>query len=138
VAAKRRRIAAFLVLANYVLALTVGGVFHVHDDHRCAAAGAPCASPCPHEAPAPHGCCGSPRADRCEPEGTATEGTASLSRGSEKCPVCQFLAQKPVPVRPVEAVACAELLDNWAPVHPLPRADHTSSTHLIRGPPAVA
>jgi hypothetical protein len=134
----RMRIATFLVLANYVLALTVGGSLHLHGDHRCTADSPECVSACSHEAAEPHGGCGSHRAGCCEPAGTATEGAGAVSSASEKCPVCRFLAKKPAPARAVEAVACTQLVENRALVHPLRRADHTPSSHLIRGPPAAA
>ncbi len=135
--AKRLRIAAFLVLANYVLALTVGGSFHLHGDASCGRGNGRCFSL--------SGKLTAPRADHpsdgagcCAPHDPATEGTLVASRQFEKCPVCQFLAQKPVPTRPVEAGACTELVDGWVPVRPVRPVDHLSSAHPIRGPPAVA
>jgi hypothetical protein len=138
VSAKRLRIAAFLLLANYVLALTVGGGFHVHGDHPCAADSAHSTSRCAYDAAEPPGGPASEQAGGCASEDPAGEEMGLVSSGSEKCPVCQFLAQNPVPVRSVEAGASTELVDGWVPAHPVRPVDHVPSTHPIRGPPAVA
>ena len=136
--AKRIRITAFLVLANYLLALTVGGSFHVHGDHQRARDSGHSASVCSHDAAGLPGGDSVSHAGYCAAAHTATEGARLVSSRSEKCPVCQFLTQKPVPGRVVQTVAFTELVDGWVPVHPVPLVDHVPSAHPIRGPPAVA
>ena len=136
--AKRLRIATFLVLGHYVLALTVGGILHLHGDHRCAVDRARCASACWDEAGEPPGDHPSKHAGCCALRSAATEGAPLVSLHCEKCPVCHFLAQTPLPGQSVEEVTSTRLAEDWVPVQPVRRAYHVPATHPIRGPPAVA
>ena len=136
--AKRLKMAAFLVLANYVLALTVGAGFHVHAHRPSAVDRADFTSGCSHGVAELPGGCESGRAVCCVVEGTAGEGAPLVSFGSEKCPVCQFLAQKPVPGQPVRPVECSERVEHWVPAKLIRPGGNSPSTHPIRGPPAMA
>jgi hypothetical protein len=138
VSAERRRIATSLVLAHYVLALTVGASFHFHGHYRRAADCAEAASgssPDAAELPGSHasGCAGCSA-----PQCTATDGARLVCSPGEECPVCQFLAQKPVPGQSVRPVECPEPVEHWVPAKLIRRAGNSPSTHPIRGPPAVA
>lgn len=138
----KRRFALVLVLANYVLALTVGERFHVHRAARCGnhGAGSVCGAPhlsagcdagCEHEHAAGHLACGD---HQDEEHGSGP----SRSYHGEKCPVCQFLAQKPAPPQPVEAVTCMGPLPGQVTAKPVRRVERALRSPLIRGPPAVA
>jgi hypothetical protein len=136
-ASNRHPAAAILVLANYVLALTVGEGLHVHGPYRRAAQREHSASGPSH----PLGLCqeGSSDASRCRARhrGERT-GTLAGHCCSETCPVCQFLAQKPAPDRSIEAVAWTGAA--WESVVPKPvrRVDRVAAAHPIRGPPSFA
>ena len=136
--AKRRRIATFLVLAHYVLALTVGASFHVHGHYRCAAERAGSASGCSPDAAELPGDHASGRAGCPAFQCTATDGARLVCSPAKKCPVCQFLAQKPVPGQPVRPVEGSQPVEHWAPAKLIRLAGNSPSTHPIRGPPAVA
>ena len=136
--AKRRSVATLAVLANYLLALTLGGALHVHGPRRCARTSGESPS-APRQDRA--GCPAGHSSDRlgCRPHHKA-DRTASLAGfcHSENCPVCRFLSQKPVPDAPIEAVAYAGPARELAVARPLRRAGRVASAHQIRGPPPVA
>jgi hypothetical protein len=56
----------------------------------------------------------------------------------EGCPVCQFLAEKPIPTVPGEEVSAACLEQKLAPAGRLPGARQAPACYQVRGPPAVA
>jgi hypothetical protein len=138
VSLKRHRTAVILVLANYVLALTVGEALHVHGDGGCRRGVAGCA---PASA---HGLTGwlvAPLLDG--PPACAHHEAAITASGagwihSGICLVCQFLAQKPVPSHRVEAVACTGVVADVVPATAVRGAAPAGSPHPIRGPPSVA
>ena len=139
---QRGRIPVVLVLANYVLALTVGELFHVH-------------APPPSARTSGTGCADRPRDSAgcpADPSGGQPlcrslchvlqigerEGSLPRFYHPGKCPVCQFLAQKPAPDQPIESVVCAGATCDLVVIEPVRRAVPVPRTHSIRGPPSLA
>ncbi|HUT91746.1 MAG TPA: hypothetical protein VMY37_19760 [Thermoguttaceae bacterium] len=136
--AKRRSVATLAVLANYLLALTLGGALHVHGPRRCArTSGASASAPLPDRAGCPAGHASDRLGCRSHPKAARTGSLPGFCH-FEKCPVCRFLAQKPVPDAPIEAVACAGPAWELAVAVPFRRAGRVASAHQIRGPPPAA
>lgn len=135
---KRYRTAVILALAHYVLALTVGASLHVHGDRGGHRGVAGCASPA---AGAPAGAQFASLFDGASPCDRHDEGAAASGAGwghSGECPVCLFLAQKPVPSHHVEAVACMEVVADAVPATAARGSAPVGSPRPIRGPPSVA
>lgn len=136
--AKRRSVATVVVLANYLLALTLGGALHVHGPHRCArTSGEYPSAPRQDRAGCPAGHASDRLGCRSHHEADRTGSLPGFCH-FEKCPVCRFLAQKPVPDAPIEAVAYAGPVWELAVAKPFRRAGRVASAHQIRGPPPVA
>ncbi len=138
----KRRFALVLVLVNYVLALTVGERFHVYRPARCEDQGAGFVCGAPHLSAGCDAGCNHDRAtDRLArgDRGGEKHGSSPVrSDHGEKCPVCQFLAQKPAPEQPIEAMTCMGPLPEQVAAKPVRRVERALRTPLIRGPPAVA
>lgn len=135
---KRHRTAVILLLANYLLAVTVGAGLHVHGDRGCHRADAGCPYPAargPTESPHAHASpCDCARAGH---DDAATALGADWRHAGE-CPVCRFLAQKPIPSDRVEHVACIGVVAELMPAVAIRAAVPVRSPHPIRGPPSVA
>ncbi|MFH1265983.1 MAG: hypothetical protein ABIK89_09655 [Planctomycetota bacterium] len=132
------RLVAIGVLAVYVLALTVGVGFHVHGDHGYTRQTAACSGAAAHppaDCQGEHSCDLARRLTHCD---QARGNTSPRCHVAERCLVCQFLAQKPVPAQPAVGVTCRASDQKWEPVHPVHGAGNVPSAHHIRGPPALA
>jgi hypothetical protein len=113
-----RRWSVLLILANYLLAVTVGEGFHDHGHHACVV---------------DHRCAGGHGGSQ------AFESKNPPSQGSHNpCQVCRFLAQKPIPARTIETVDCAPLAEQVVAARSIRRAVPALSLRQIRAPPRVA
>lgn len=123
------RTTAALLLGCYVLSVTVSGLFHAHSPGGCAPA---CSGHDHGHAPA---CCG--HDEHAAAEDVAAEDVAAVS-GANVCPVCDFLAQKPIPTATIVDVVRASLYQSLVRVKPLARIEEPLSPHWTRGPPSLA
>ena len=135
------RTTATLLVGGYVLTVTVSGMFHTHGRHIRQSRASDNGelgheSSCwgyDHHTAVDRSCSSFP------PGGQRGEselfGTHSLA---DDCPVCSFLAQKPIPATPVREVACADLPEPLVRVKALARIEEPLSLIWIRGPPSVA
>jgi len=134
----KRPAIAFFILAAYLLAVTVGGWFHTHGHHGDGGPEGCCASAACGGLPGhdEHDACAHGRdAGRSEAPGGRIP---SRSDESDSCPVCHFLAQKPVPAEPIEPVASEEALEEVALAAPAPVFADVPSVHHSRAPPRPA
>ena len=139
---KKRHILALLVLANYLLALTAGSSFHDHHGRHCDELSPDCVS----SARAHLHACGHTntcsRASSCDADAAlpqyGSRSTNSLDSHHVKCPVCEFLAQKPIPSVEVTESCVAPLCEALAPSTPSRCSGDVPSSYRVRAPPAVA
>ena len=136
-----RHAATFFALAAYLLAVTVGGWFHTHGGRGCGTPGSGCISPRPGGLPGPSGfecgcTCGHDRG-RVPPEAPGAEGPSEADQ-TDSCPVCHFLAQKPVPSAHAEQTTSAPLNEEVEPAAPIRLAVGAPSFHHSRAPPRLA
>ena len=110
--AEIRDLATLLLLANYVLAVTAGALFHQHGHQHVGEQGA-------GNRLAPGWACSAENHD------------------DEQCSICEFLAQKPIPAQQIEEAACAPLVEQRAAAAPIPLTFDVPSTRHIRAPPRV-
>jgi len=110
--AKIRDLATAMLVANYVLAVTAGALFHDHG-HR-------------HQ--------GEEGAGHLLAPGWAR---SAEGHGDGRCSICEFLAQKPIPAHPIEEVACTAATEERPRVAPLLLTFDLPSTRHIRAPPRV-
>lgn len=113
-----RRGLVLLALSHYLLAVTVGEWFHDHG-HSAFSSHSACA-----------GAHGGPQAAGCEHPADWGKHDA--------CPICRFLAQKPIPARTIETVHSAPLADEVVAPQPIRPAVRVPSAQQIRAPPFVA
>ena len=127
-----RRIFAALLLGSYGLSVTVSGAFHTHSQvacHSCDAGGG-------------HGCHDHDGSSGCDHE-TASHGESndpsslSIRPQADDCPVCSFLAHKPIQSVSSIEIGCVYL----APMRVCPKAisriEEPLSGIWSRGPPQV-
>ena len=139
----KRSLAAILVLANYLLVLTVGPRYHQHSWHhdgqqayRFDESEAPPLCACSKELTHRDGMHSEPVF--CFTRDGVVEDSHQNDCQAGRCPVCQFLAQKPVPSRVVEQSGSGLLIETLAAVRPISAVAEIASTHCIRGPPRVS
>jgi hypothetical protein len=127
---------ACCLVANYLLAITVGTSFHTHSGLRSAAS----ADGCHHHCEPPVG--GTAGDHQCCPPGHDEDSAwtraseSSAGHGADACPICEFLAQRPVTSRPISLVACQLLRRESALLPVIWHVRRVSSTCRVRGPPA--
>jgi hypothetical protein len=129
----KNRVLSVLTTTGYVLVITLSALFHDHTGHY-------------------GGCCGksgeSPTVVGDE-TGTCHHGTHDESRHAPvslkrcptddtKCPVCQFLAQKPAPVDPIASVTSAERVEEVVGIAPACSSAGVFTAWHSRAPPAIA
>lgn len=117
----KHRATVFLVLGAYLLASTVSGSFHVHGSNHSTA-----------------GCSAVDCAHGHAPENTAGEWESGDLSPAQVCPVCRFLAQRPIPADRVEAIVSVPLVEAWILPRAIPPAKALPSTHRSRAPPLFA
>ncbi len=120
-----RNLAVFLVLANYFLAVTVGAWFHDHAGHAH------------HQS----GSCREHRLDQAHShheQDHSDKKSLPLSGKKGSCPVCRFMAQKPISVASAEEVTSAPLVEVIEWTEPIRRTSPVAFTYHSRAPPAVA
>lgn len=128
----KRNIAAILVLAYYLLALTLAGWFHEHGSLDRSPGYAACAG---RLCPEPLHCCPNRHGSH---QGKTLASHDPTSHDSGSCLVCRFLGQKPAPPAcSLEAIS-RPLNEGTEPVKPIRAARDVPSTRDIRGPPHVA
>ena len=133
-----RRTTTLLVLAEYLLAVAVGGWAHDHGTPCCSVAGPDAACP------AGPGGCGDASTHPLEALSFCShlerkgEGCPPGSKEAAKCPVCRFLANKSAPAGDVAISARAALGMNAGRVETVRSAGDVPWTHHSRAPPAVA
>jgi len=139
---KKSHIATLLVLANYLLALTAGGSFHDHRGHHRSEETGRCASrPCDDVS-----VCGQtgsgvdvPRhAHQDSPCRHGNSDPNSFDSCGGECPVCRFLAQKPITALEFDQTCFTPLDQDLAPATPARCAGDVPSSYRVRAPPAVA
>ena len=113
-----RRTLIFLSVANYLLAVTVGGWFHDHGQSD---------GPTRHECSASH-----------DGRHASDDESSSASVEHDVCSICRFLAQKPIPTQSIETIDSAPLEEEVATARPIRRASLILSADQIRAPPRVA
>ena len=126
------------ILAAYLLVTAAAGLFHLHGPRRDRPAGwvAACTGhlfPC-HEQDA---------RSRVSPDGAARcvrlhDDCTFSGAAEEGCPVCQFLAEKPVPAGRAEVAIGALLCREPACIAPVRQVQDVPSAYQGRGPPALA
>jgi hypothetical protein len=127
----RRKIAVTLLLGWYLAVVSASGAFHTHAGDPCCAPRAT-ATDCCHESTC--------HADEAVPT-KDSEDTLAKSRivlVDPDCPVCSFLAQKPIAGTVVENQTVTDLNRPLLRVRAIPPIDETPATIFLRGPPAVA
>lgn len=113
-----RRVLTSLSVANYLLAVTVGGLFHDHGQFSC---------------PPDHACSDSHYGPH------ASDGeTRTAWDKHDVCSICRFLAQKPIPAHSIETIESAPLVEAVTTARPIRRPAVIFSTDQIRAPPCVA
>lgn len=131
-----RKAIVLLLLGGYSVAVTVGGAFHTHLGGGC----------CSEESGAAQSC----HAHVCDAE--HTHGTPNDRMGASHfptlerfavpldahCPICSFLAQKPIPVVSQAVEDSTDLEQSLARVKAIPPSDDIPSTVFSRGPPSIA
>ena len=142
---KGRRTTTLLVLAGYLLMLTVGGWFHDHGGHRFGLRGHACSARHDHDSLGDHSADYRHHVARGHDHGRAPvqrdrsgEQNLPITGDGDQCPVCKFLAQKPIPPRDVRQVTCVPLEQECVRAKPVRRAEDIPSTHHSRAPPSVA
>jgi len=139
---KKRHILALLILVNYLLALTAGSSLHNHHGRHCDEVPVGCASS--DHGPA-HGCgqvlgccdASSRHGDTTSPRwGSCQAGWGGAHH--DRCPVCEFLAQKPIPASQIAETLATPLRDTLARSTPPRRGVGVASSYQVRAPPAVA
>lgn len=139
---KRFHILTLLLAVNYLLALTAGPSLHNHGDRRCNDVTGGCVPPtCDHL----HACgeaSGHSHASPCGDETASPQHggreTRSLDSHNAECPVCQFLAQKPIPPTQVAETFATRLGERLAPSTRPGCAGEVPSSYRVRAPPGVA
>jgi hypothetical protein len=127
---------ACCLVANYLLAITVGTSFHTHSGPRCTAS----ADGCHHHCEPPAG--GTADDHPCCPPGHGEDSAwtsaneSSAGHGADACPICEFLAQRPVASRPIPQVAYQLPRRESALLPVIWHVRRVSSTCRVRGPPA--
>ena len=139
---KKRHILALLILVNYLLALTAGSSLHNHHGRHCDEVAVGCAS---SDRGHVHAC---GQAEGCRDGSSCHGDTASPRwdscragwRGAhhDRCPVCEFLAQKPIPASQIAETFATPLRDTLARSTPPRRGVGVASSYQVRAPPAVA
>ena len=120
-----RRSLILLAVADYLLAVTVGGWFHDHGHQGCLPQ---------HDAAATHGdCAGAAGRQHAE-----DEGETSTCEARHPCQICRFLAQKPIPSITIGTVESAPLAEELAAARPVRHPASVPSSRQIRAPPRVA
>ena len=112
-----RRISTWLLLAGYLLSVTAAGSFHRHGDRPCSR---------------------STTAGACQVFGGAWDLSGSASSGEEGCAVCQFLAQKVLPVQVTDAPVWTDVSTGVARVHPARAVAGETLLERSRAPPSAA
>jgi hypothetical protein len=128
----------FLILAAYLLVTAGGGLFHLHGSrhlgHGSRDTGdsrhlSSCDERTPPSCHSAHGRVLSGQVHRRDKPRCGDE---------ESCPVCQFLAQKPIPATRTELTTSALAVQETARIMPLRAARGVSTAFYGRAPPAVA
>jgi len=123
-----------LFAAAYCLATTTAAVFHTHGVGDCGSCPAPVADAVAGRAVAPC-CC---HIDHAEPN-LPEQPPLGHRRASEKqCPVCRFLAFKPIPADTVEEITSASLHLLLIRPSARPPVNTAPWTWHCRAPPAAA
>jgi hypothetical protein len=130
-----RKIITLLLLGGYSLAVTVGGAFHTHIGSDCGTTENKSSGHChSHACHAGHTHT-TPSNSREQSESPTLERRA-LPFDSH-CPICSFLAQKPIPVVTKACEHSVELRQPLVRVRAIPPSDDIPSTVFGRGPPSL-
>lgn len=131
-----RKAIVLLLLGEYSLAVTVGGAFHTHLGGDC----------CSEKSGAAEGChthvCGADHTHAPPAERTGASHFPALETFDvpldAHCPICSFLAQKPITVVSQTVVNSTDLEQPLVRVRAIPPSDDIPSTVFSRGPPSIA
>ena len=126
--AKNRKLSV-LVAAGYVFVVTTASLFH----HHAGCDGEHCGSHSVARDGAPTCCHG-------EHEGEHSAPVSSVPRpgDNENCPICHFMAQKPVPADVVAPATSSMLVELMATVAPACPTGDVFTAWRSRAPPVVA
>jgi hypothetical protein len=133
----RRPATTLFVLSAYLLAVTVGGWFHTHGRCGDGSAAPACSSTLGAFSPDGGGC---PYSHHRATDSSKTPDQRGSSGGHDPdtCPVCHFLAHKPIPAQAVVVATSAARFAEVAPAAPAPVFADVPSVHHSRAPPRAA